>query len=159
MGDSETLHILAGELSDVLPLVGRLIMHHVNASVKEKTTLIQTRVLFALLEHPLTTSELARRRKSSLQSASVLVQGLVERGWVVRVPDPDDRRQFRLEVTPEGKEHARFARAHVSNYLAGLLHELSEEEIVAAQVFLPALKRLMLKHFIPDDELEEFTKE
>ena len=148
MSDSWTPYILADELFDVLPSLGRLMVHFVGESGEEKATLMQVKTLFFLLERPLTTSELAKGRKISLQSASVLVQGLVERGWVVRIPDPNDRRQSRLEVTPEGMARAELAKDHTSKYMTALLEELSPEEIAAAQVFLPALKRLVMKHFV-----------
>ncbi|HML22286.1 MAG TPA: MarR family transcriptional regulator [Aggregatilinea sp.] len=116
---------------------------------------MQTRALFFLLERPLTTSELARKRKISMQSASVLVQNMVERGWVTRTPDPNDRRRSTLDVTPEGMARAEQAKAYATRYLAELLSDLSPEEISAAEVFLPALKKLIMKHYVTDDELDE----
>jgi DNA-binding MarR family transcriptional regulator len=151
MKETWTPLVLAGELFDMLPGIGRIIHHYVLSTGEEKSTFMQVRTMAYLLERPLTTSDLAKKRQISLQSASALVQGLVERGWVVRVPDPNDRRQSQLKVTPEGKAQARLAKEQTSNYLAGLLEELSPEEIAAGQVFLTALKRVLKKHFVPDE--------
>jgi DNA-binding MarR family transcriptional regulator len=59
---------------------------------------MQMSVLHQIRQHSITASELAKRRRVSLQSASVLIQGMVERGWIVRQPDPDDKRQFLLQM-------------------------------------------------------------
>ena len=63
------------------------------AAAGEDTTMPQFRVLAQLSEAPRTLSALAKGRRVSLQSMSVLVQSLVERGWIERLPDPSDRRQ------------------------------------------------------------------
>jgi DNA-binding MarR family transcriptional regulator len=155
MNDIWTTQTVADELFHILPFFGRLVAHHIESSGEEKATLMQTRALFFLLERPLTTSELARKRKISMQSASVLVQNMVERGWVTRTPDPNDRRRSTLDVTPEGMARAEQAKAYATRYLAELLSDLSPEEISAAEVFLPALKKLIMKHYVTDDELDE----
>jgi DNA-binding MarR family transcriptional regulator len=114
MGDSWTPYVAAGELLDLLPVLGRIMFSYANAMGEEKATLMQIRVLSFLIENRLTVSDLAKKRRVSLQSASTLVQGLVERGWVTRAPDPDDRRRALLEVTPEGLARARLAREQLS---------------------------------------------
>ena len=91
----------------------------------------------------MTVSDLARKRHVSLQSASTLVQSLVERGWVTRVRKPDDRRQYLLEVTEAGNARAEETKALFSDYTTELLVTLSEEEIAAAKVFIPALERIV----------------
>ncbi len=45
-------------------------------------------------------------------TASRVVTGLVEKGYVWRVTDPDDRRALRLEVTPTGSELHERINAH-----------------------------------------------
>lgn len=132
-------------------MLGRTHARHARTIVQDKTTLMQGRVLFFLIEHPLTVSMLAKKRGVSLQAASALVQGLVERGWVVRVPDPNDRRQSLLEITPEGLARAQLAKDQIVSHLAGILDGLEAEEIAAASVFLPALKRVLMEHLIGDN--------
>jgi DNA-binding MarR family transcriptional regulator len=103
----------------------------------------------------LITSELAKRRKVSLQSASVLVRAMVDKGWLTRVPDPADGRQFLLQITPEGLEKADATRNEIINYLVSFLGELSAEEIAAAQIFLPALSRILTQHSADEHTEEE----
>jgi DNA-binding MarR family transcriptional regulator len=151
-----TIHNLAGELFDLMPLIGRTIFHHARTLDEEKTTLMQTKALLHLIDHPQpTVSMLAKKRGVSLQAVSTLVQGLVERGWVTRVPDPEDRRQSLLEVTAEGRARAQFARDQMVAHLVNSLDGLTPEEVDAARVFLPALRRILIEHIradrIPDD--------
>jgi DNA-binding MarR family transcriptional regulator len=110
---------------------------------EEETSLMQISVLHQIQEQSMTASDIAKKRRVSLQSASVLVQGMVEKGWVIRVPSPTDRRQFLLQVTPEGMEKAKVTRDQLINHLAGFMENLSPEEIAAGQVFLPALHRIL----------------
>jgi DNA-binding MarR family transcriptional regulator len=148
MNDPWTPHTVANELLDVLPAFARIMFSHANTLGEEKTTLMQVRVLSFLMENRLTVSDLAKKRRVSLQSASTLVQGLVERGWVTRVPDPDDRRRSLLEVTPEGLTRAALARERLLRYLTTFLDSLEPDEIAAGQVFLPALRRILHKHML-----------
>jgi len=147
----------AEELLSVFPVLGRLIAAHVQAAEETEATFMQVRALFFLLEKPITASELARKRRVSLQSASVLVQGLVERGWVTRVTNPKDRRQFLLEVTPEGRARADTAKHQIADYMSQFMNGLTPEEITAAQIFLPALHRVLTQHIEREasDESEE----
>jgi DNA-binding MarR family transcriptional regulator len=48
-------------------------------------------------------SEIAERQLVSLPTTSRSISTLVERGWVVRVRDPGDRRIIRLALTDEGQ--------------------------------------------------------
>ncbi|MFZ4816024.1 MAG: MarR family winged helix-turn-helix transcriptional regulator [Phototrophicaceae bacterium] len=132
---------LAEELLEMLPTLGRLMFQHFNDS-SDDHTMIQVRVLHHLAEQPITTSELAKIRKVSLQSTSVMVQGLVDRGWVVRTPNPQDRRQQLLEVTPDGMAYAELAKGRMIAYLAEFWRDLTPEELQAAQICLPALRHI-----------------
>jgi DNA-binding MarR family transcriptional regulator len=155
MSDSWTSNTVAGELLDLLPTLARIMFSRANAMGEEKATLMQVRVLSFLIEHRLSVSELAKKRRVSLQSASTLVQGLVERGWVTRAPDPNDRRRSLLEVTPEGLARAELAKEQLSRYLTTFLDGLEPEEIAAGQVFLPALRRILREHMIADDASDD----
>jgi len=151
MSSPWTTYSLAEELLRIIPLMGRVMDRFIRELGEEETTIMQVRALFHIMENAATASDLAKKRRVSLQAASNLVQGLVERGWVVRSVDPNDRRQFLLEVTPEGLTRAQTAREQLTAYLAGFLNELSAEEIAAAQVFLPSLHRLLMGQMETDE--------
>src|SRR5690349_7702539 len=100
-----TVEEAAEELLAVLPLITRIVAGEVRREAGEETTMAQFRVLTHLADGPLTVTALARRRRVTLQAMGELAQALVERGWVVRTPDPSDRRQQLLSLTDHGRAH------------------------------------------------------
>ncbi len=151
MDNPWTKQTLSEELMRTFPNLGRQIALFLRESGEEEATYMQISVLHQIQESAITASELAKRRRVSLQSASVLVQGMVEHGWITRESDPNDRRQFLLQITPEGLAKAKDMRNQISNYLAGFLGDLSPEEVAAAQIFLPALRRILTQHTATDN--------
>jgi DNA-binding MarR family transcriptional regulator len=143
MDNTGSVHVLAENLMRIFPNLGKLMAVHLRESGEEETTLMQVSVLHQIRQHSITASELAKRRRVSLQSASVLIQGMVERGWIVRRPNPTDRRQFLLEITAEGSAKAEAILKQAVNFLATFLEDLSAEEIAAAEIFVPALSRVL----------------
>jgi DNA-binding MarR family transcriptional regulator len=131
------------ELLSVLPLLNRIVAAEVRREAGDETTMPQFRVLAHLSERPLTLSELARRRRVTLQSMGELAQVLVERGWIARTPDPEDRRQQMLSLTIGGREHYERAQAQAVEQLAPLLAQLAPAELAAVQAALPALRRVL----------------
>jgi DNA-binding MarR family transcriptional regulator len=150
MTDRWSLDDIAHALLALVPLLNRIVVAAVRSEAGEETTMPQFRVLALLAAGPETTSGLARRRRVSLPTIGALVQALVERGWVVRVPDPHDRRQHLLELTDAGRAHYRRAEAQALRQLIPLLEDLSDDERRAVQVALPALYRALTRDDEPD---------
>jgi DNA-binding MarR family transcriptional regulator len=141
------------ELLAVLPLLSRIVAAEVRREAGEDTSMPQFRVLAHLAAGPLTLSALAKKRRVSLQSMSELVQALVLRGWVAREPDPRDRRQSLLQLTDHGRRHYERAEAQMMSRLAPLLAQLSDDELAAVRVALPALRRVLVEEeFDASDE-------
>ncbi|MCB9451173.1 MAG: MarR family transcriptional regulator [Anaerolineaceae bacterium] len=158
MTDSRwTSYEIADALSKVIPSLGRLMAHYIRESGGEETTMMQVSVLFHIQKQPMTASELAKKRRVSLQAASVLVQGLVERGWVTRLRDPNDRRQFLLQITADGLEHTETVRRQITNYMAKSLDDLTAEEMAAAQVFLPGIQRVVNQQMMFEEAEEPYS--
>lgn len=155
MDNSWSVHTLSEELMKIFPILGRNISAHLRDINEEETSMMNVSVLYQIQERSITASELAKRRRVSLQSASVLVQGLVEKGWIIRTPDPTDRRQFLLQITPEGLAKAEATRNQIVSYLASFLVDLSDEEAAAAQIFLPALSRILTQHMTVENTQDE----
>jgi long-chain acyl-CoA synthetase len=63
----------------------------------------QYRVLALLASGPAASSWLAERLTVSPPSVTAVVDGLVARDLVVRIPDPSDRRRLNLELTEAGR--------------------------------------------------------
>lgn len=155
MTNDWTPYVAAQALLEIFPGLGRLLASYMRENGEEEATLMQVSVLMHIIkDQPITTSELAKRRKVSLQAASVLVQGLVERGWLTRVPDPHDRRRSLLEVTPEGRKRAQMLREMHLSVIANLLANLTPDELAAAGVFLPGLRRIVTEQLIPEPAAE-----
>jgi DNA-binding MarR family transcriptional regulator len=133
----------ARQLLAVLPLINRMMAAELRQEAGEDTTMPQFRVLAYLAEKPLTLSEIARRRRVSLQSAGELIQTLVDHGWVRRVPDPNDRRQTLLHLTEDGKQRHERASRRMLDHLIPFMEMLTDEETSAVQTALQALKRVL----------------
>jgi DNA-binding MarR family transcriptional regulator len=136
------------ELLAILPLLNRIVASEVRREAGEDTTMPQFRVLAHLAAGPLTLSALAKKRRVSPQSMSELVQVLVERGWIARAPDPNDRRQSLLQLTDSGRLHYERADEQTLKRLAPLLAQLSQEELAAVRMALPALRRVLTQEEI-----------
>jgi DNA-binding MarR family transcriptional regulator len=145
-----TPHALAEEVLRVVPNLRRWLASSLREVGEEEHKLLHIGVLIQLQAHPITTSELAKRQHVSLQAASSLMQGLVERGWVQRVSDPNDRRQWQLQITPEGIALANAAKQQIVALLTDFFAELTPDEMAAAQQFMPALGRVMTRRYMPD---------
>ena len=131
------------ELLAVLPLLNRIVAAEVRREAGEETTMPQFRVLAHLAAGPLTLSALAKKRRVSPQSMSELVQVLVERGWIARAPDPGDRRQSLLQLTEHGRTHYERADVQTLRRLTPLMAQLSDDELAAVRLALPALRRVL----------------
>ncbi len=135
---------IAHELIAVLPRLNRIISHELNSISGDETTLVQMRVLGQLSEEELTLSALARKRAVSVQAASEHVQGLVDRGWVQRIPDPNDRRQALLRVTDEGLQQLEQVRAQLRELFTPVMAQLDPSETSAIHHALIALRRILI---------------
>lgn len=132
---------ISRELVTVLPLLYRFINTEVRGN-DDDTTITQIRVLSYLIDAPMTLSTLARKRHVTLQAASEQVQGLVERGWVVREPDLKDRRQSLLRVSDSGRQRFKEAREQVVDSMTPYIDRLSEDESEQVYQALLTLHRL-----------------
>lgn len=86
------------------------IVTSVNKTLKSQDlNLLQGLVLTALLfedRGDLTPSQLAETFQTSRGNMSHIISHLEYKGWVKRSVNPDDARQFRIELKPEGKKKA-----------------------------------------------------
>jgi DNA-binding MarR family transcriptional regulator len=89
--------------------------------------------VFTLLAHlmsvgPLRASDLADRACLDLSTVSRHLSALESDGYIVRTPDPDDRRAHLLEVTENGQQLVREAREKRLAMLATALEDWSDAE-------------------------------
>ncbi|MEO8393827.1 MAG: MarR family transcriptional regulator [Chloroflexota bacterium] len=138
---------IARELLTIIPRLNRIIARELRDEFGDDATIVQMRVLGEIADDPLTLSALARKREVSMQAASEHIQSLVERGWVVRVPDTADRRQSLLNITEEGLRRLTEVRAHIATRFAPFVERLAPEEAEAIHQGLLGLRRSLV-----DDE-------
>ncbi|UZN04352.1 MarR family winged helix-turn-helix transcriptional regulator [Cellulomonas sp. S1-8] len=89
----------------------------------------------------LSQQELADRLGLEKSTVSRLAEGMAHRGWLTRERADDDRRLYRLRLTPEGKDVADRVGAEVRAHHEHLLARLSATERRALGVGLGALVR------------------
>jgi DNA-binding MarR family transcriptional regulator len=86
--------------------------------------------------------DLASGSGVSKQAVSQLLDSLVLRGYVERVPDDEDRRRIALRLTERGTAAAEEIRATVESVDAALASELGSEAVAGTRTTLAALVRL-----------------
>lgn len=102
----------------------------------------QFRSMALLNQGPRTLNELAAKHEVSAPTMSRLISTLVERGWVQREPDPADRRQVILSLTPTGETIWEGMSQRGVEHLAEVLGVLSGEELTGLEKALGALARV-----------------
>ena len=119
---------LARRVLDIIPLV----MQATRAEMRrESTTGFQVshfHVLKLLHRKPRTLGELASCQAVAPPTMSRTVSILVDRGWVTRAEDPQDRRRIQLQITDEGQAILKQLRNRVQTRLAARLAILTAEE-------------------------------
>jgi DNA-binding MarR family transcriptional regulator len=68
-------------------------------------------------------SELRRRLGVCASVVSRMLRALQERGWVARRRDPEDRRSWRLSLTPAGEQVIRAARRLLLRAVERIVHD------------------------------------
>lgn len=84
--------------------------------------------LSRLQDAPRTPGELAEAERVSPPSMTRTVAALVERGLVERTPDPADRRQVILSLSPDGRRVLRETRRRRDQWMSARVQRLSAEE-------------------------------
>lgn len=117
-------------LNSVRQLVRALRLFDREAQSKHGISAAQVFVLHTLSdEEGLSLNDLAERTATDQSSASVVVQRLVDAGYVTRTPRQDDRRHVELRLTTRGRAIVRRAPPP------------AQQKIIAAAEALPARER------------------
>jgi len=105
------------------------------------------RLLGALMkgETPLSMSELGKRQYLSKPYMTILVDQLIQDGYVRRIPDPGDRRVINIAITPEGKTHLTQAASRYKETIKNMLSELDNEDLEELCRSLEKLRIILAK--------------
>ena len=108
--------------------IARLAKHLEHGLAPVDLSVPQYRVLALLAGGPAASSWLADRLTVSPPSITAVVDGLVARDLVVRIPDPSDRRRLNLELTDAGRRILVAADDSVNERLTQIAAHLADED-------------------------------
>jgi DNA-binding MarR family transcriptional regulator len=135
------------DIAEALPrraaLLSRLFLKHAHLGISRT----EIGVLSTAAEQPQRITELAALEGVTQPAISLVVNRLVERGWVVRESDPDDRRAVLVTLTADGHRAWRKIRgeyrALLHEEMAALDHNAVEALARAVEVLDELIRRLM----------------
>ncbi len=104
----------------------------------------QFRVMITMKHHEgASLSQLREHMGTSISSASKLVDGLVDRGFVRRETAEDDRRRLILALTEDGEQALKVVDMAVLSRLAGKLASLSHGECAVVTLAMDLLREAL----------------
>lgn len=103
----------------------------------------QVSVLGKLEKQVRTPRELAQIECVSAPSMTRTVNALVEQGLVSRAADPDDGRQVRLRLTPEGRKKLSGIRRSRDEWVLTRMRDISDEECEVLRRAADILERVV----------------
>ncbi len=106
-------------------------------------TRLQIRLLRMLADGPAFGAVLARRLAVARPNLSVIVDALVERGYLDRAADADDRRRTHYSLTPAGRTALASAEGRITKRLDTALAQLSQAEAGDARRGLALVARAL----------------
>jgi len=120
----------AHDVLETVPLIMRTIRTEMRNQRDADLTVPEFRTLTFIARHEdASPSQVAEHLGLTLPSMTHLVDGLVERGLVVRQPHHRDRRRLILSLTPLGDSTVQMARAAAQAALANKLTGLSTAQL------------------------------
>ena len=111
-------------------------LRHHGLNISSWTALM---VLYSSPENTIYPSELSEAMGFSRTNATRVVDDLVGRGWIERLPCVDDRRKIRLILTEHGREFVRGALPERHQHLRDLWQGFSDVEKTAMEALLRKL--------------------
>lgn len=125
--------------------VAYLLRHEIDARLKpHNLTRVKWLALGVIDNHsPLTQSDLAAELELGAASVGRLVDRLVERGFVIRDQDPDDRRSYSLSLSPEASQLVHELDDMADSFREEALKPLSKREIASLTSGLIKIKNSM----------------
>ncbi len=132
---------LARRILDIIPLVMRVMGAKIRQEATAGFQVPHYRLLKLLHQQPRTLSELAACQAVALPTMSRTVSALVERGWVTRTQDPENRRRVQVQITGTGQAILEQLRTRVQAHLSAYLVTLTAEEREQALAGLEALEK------------------
>lgn len=135
----------AREVLDVTPIIIQAIRFEMRSQRLTELSVPQFRSLAYINNNPgASLSAAAEFIGLTLSSMSILVNGLVDRGYVERTVSSEDRRRIHLTLTSDGAELFAHALQGTEERLAELLRSLSADERATVVKALALLRPIFL---------------
>lgn len=150
----KTLEQCAAKVVEVVPLVMRCLRADMRTRKSTELSVPQFRSLAFLDHNPgASLSELAEHLGVTRATASANTERLVQRNYVHRCDNPEERRRVVLNLTEAGKQHLYQTRAQTRAYITDLLSDLTEEQVSQIDQALSLLNEIFEEPVInlPDD--------
>ncbi len=90
-------------------------------------------------------SELGKILKVSKSQMTLKMDKGVEAGFIERVPDKEDRRIIRINLTPKGKDYIKSSQKTIKESMTKLLTPLNAKEIEEFKNSIKIIKKVVLK--------------
>jgi DNA-binding MarR family transcriptional regulator len=103
-------------------------MQSIKNSSEDHAFVFRILMLVSQNAEPLTMSELSSELNVPMSTATRIVDGLVQGEMVERVPDPNDRRVVRVQMSQKGRELYELGMAYNKQRIAKLLKSFTAEE-------------------------------
>jgi DNA-binding MarR family transcriptional regulator len=133
----------AAKVVEVVPLVMRCLRADMRTRKSTELSVPQFRSLAFLDRNPgASLSELAEHLGVTRATASANTERLVQRHYVHRCDNPEERRRVVLNLTEAGKQHLYQTRAQTRAYISDLLNDLTEEQVSQIDEALSLLKEI-----------------
>ncbi|MEW6697421.1 MAG: MarR family winged helix-turn-helix transcriptional regulator [Bacillota bacterium] len=137
----------AGQLKDLIRTLNRKFRQYMMAqTVGCGLTVPQLHLMQELFQNPgITLGELSLRLGLAKSTVSGIVDRLEKQNKVVRKRNDQDRRVVHIDLSPQVKELGQNIYLMRTNYLAGLLANMSPEEVSGLLTGLEKINQLMIQ--------------
>ncbi|MBC1239666.1 MarR family transcriptional regulator [Nostoc linckia z18] len=133
----------AARVMETVPLMMRFIRADMRAHSAAFLSIPQLRSLAFINRNPgASLSDLAEHLGVTSATASATIERLVQRNFVQRNADPQERRRVLLNLTEEGKQQLKQSQDQTRAHITELLQGLTEEQISNIEEGLALLKNV-----------------
>jgi DNA-binding MarR family transcriptional regulator len=133
----------AAELMEAMPAIMQFVRTEMRTQREPSLSVPQFRVLAFLSRHPnVSLSEVADHIGITRAAASTMIDRLVQKGFVDRKDDPNERRHLMLTLTELGSNGLEEMRNRTRQTIAELLDELTPNELGQVSAGLALLGRV-----------------
>jgi DNA-binding MarR family transcriptional regulator len=119
----------AKDISDIIPKLMQVFVSYIKDCGDSNFPMAHFRIVGMLSAHPMKISDLALGQKVSKASISDSVKIMVEKGWIQKYHDPNDKRIVMLKLSHDGVQFMEEMREKVREYISIKLEKLSDEQL------------------------------